>query len=183
VESAKLEAAIMFLLVDIIELLTSPLVAITIIGTATVGVAFLVCRTVLRSRVSLPPNPTVTESPSSIIPPSRQNSDPFDFGSSRERRSSIRRMGGVIEVRLADAQGVTEIGQGLVLDRSMGGLGLEVNGRVEPGTVVSVRPSRTGQRSPWIQMEIVSCEGEGDCWRVGCKFVRTPPWSVMLLFA
>jgi hypothetical protein len=64
----------------------------------------------------------------------------------------------------------------------MGGLGLESDVHLKLGTIVGLRPSRTGQHSPWVQVEIMTCDGEGNTWRVGCRFVRTPPWSVMLLF-
>jgi hypothetical protein len=171
-----------FLLLGTIEVLTEPFVAITIIGTATVGLAFLVGRALFGGRRALPSGRTFAAPPAPPLCPPRESSDPFILGSSGELRSSMRRTGSVIEVRIADALGETELGRGVVVDRSTGGLGLEVNVRLERGSVVSIRPSRAEQRSPWIQIEIMSCEGEENSWRVGCKFVRTPPWSVMLLF-
>jgi len=172
----------MFILVASWEMLMNPFAAIAIIGTATVGLAFILGRLVLPSRTTPPANPADGASPSPLACSPRQTTDPIVLGSSQEHRYSIRRSGSVIEVGLADAEGEIEIGRGFVVGRSMGGLALEVDVRLDPGTVVSVRAGRAEQRSPWIQVEIVSCAGQENSWRVGCKFVRTPPWSTMLLF-
>ena len=172
----------MFGLVGTFEVLMNPLAAITIIGTSMVGLAYMASRLVLRGRTPPATKPAVSASSSPPPCPPRLTTDPFVLGSSQEHRDSIRRSGSVIQVGLADAEGQTEIGRGFVVDRSVSGLGLEVDVRLEPGTIVSVRPGRADLRAPWIQVEVASCTAKENYWRVGCKFVRTPPWSTMLLF-
>jgi hypothetical protein len=108
--------------------------------------------------------------------------DPFVQGSQSERRAAVRREGTMVPIVLADADGGGEPVPGWVVDRSVGGLCLRLNTSVLPGTRVSVRPRDASTMMPWTQVEVKSCRQQDGAWEVGCQFVRTPPWSVLLMF-
>jgi|SRR5208283_1400486 len=108
--------------------------------------------------------------------------DPFLHGATRERRGALRRGGNPVPVLITDANGEAEPLNAWVIDRSTGGLCLSVHEAIATGTVLSVRTSNAPQTVPWIQVEVKNCRPVGSDWELGCKFVRTPPWSVLLLF-
>jgi hypothetical protein len=107
--------------------------------------------------------------------------DPFTQGASREKRVAARRSGTVVKVAVADTS-LKGVEQAWVVDRSTTGLGLCVGEPAETGTKLKVRPWDAGDMSPWIDIVVRNCKREGDSWKIGCQFVRTPPWSVLLLF-
>ena len=41
---------------------------------------------------------------------------------------------------------------------------------------------RPAMYDAWSQMEVRTCRQEGTAWELGCQFVRTPSWNVLLLF-
>jgi hypothetical protein len=108
--------------------------------------------------------------------------DPFELGSVTERRAAIRRQGNPIEVLISDAEATLEPARGWVIDRSMRGLCLLVHEEVGPGTVLSVKPRKAPPATPWVQAEVRTCKQDQAGYELGCQFVRTPPWAVMLLF-
>jgi hypothetical protein len=108
--------------------------------------------------------------------------DPFAHGSLSERRGTFRREGTPIEVLISDAEVTEEPVRGWVLDRSMGGLRLLLDDGVASGLVLALKPRQAPPGTPWVRVEVCSCKKEGDGFEAGCKFVRTPPWSVLLLF-
>lgn len=99
---------------------------------------------------------------------------------SSERRVAVRRGGRPVEVQLA-RDGVPYT-YGMVVDRSVGGLCLNVSRLIEVGAVLSVKPSDATPMVPWTEIEVRSCRQEGEGWQIGCRFVRTPPWSVLMHF-
>jgi hypothetical protein len=105
--------------------------------------------------------------------------DPFDYGSASNKRTSLRRQGNSVKVAVTDANKPHETYQGWVLDRSTGGLRLAVPREVPVGSTLSVR---VNQDLPWVQVEVRRSERQEDYWELGCQFVRTPPWSVLLSF-
>jgi hypothetical protein len=108
--------------------------------------------------------------------------DPFDYGSATERRTAARRGGNPIEALITDAEATAEPVRGWVTDRSMGGLCLLLSEEVGPGTILSVKPRNSPPATPWVQVEVRSCKKDRSGYEVGCMFVRTPPWAVLLLF-
>jgi hypothetical protein len=72
--------------------------------------------------------------------------------------------------------------QGWVVDRSVGGLGLRTEVPLPVGAVFNVRPRSATAIVPWTEVEVKSCRQHAAAWEVGLQFVRTPPWSVLLLF-
>jgi hypothetical protein len=108
--------------------------------------------------------------------------DPFTQGASRERRVALRRGGNPVAILISDAEAHAEPHPGWVVDRSTGGLCLSVPDAVAEGTVLSVRTTNAPTTVPWVQIEVKNCRLVGKEYELGCRFVRTPPWSVMLLF-
>lgn len=108
--------------------------------------------------------------------------DPFVQGTNRERRGALRRGGNPVAILISDADAHTDPTQGWVVDRSTGGLCLSVPQAIPEGTVLSVRTTNAPTTVPWVQLEVKNCRLVGKEYELGCRFVRTPPWSVMLLF-
>ncbi len=48
--------------------------------------------------------------------------------------------------------------------------------------MLSVRAANSSRGTPWIQIEVRSCRETGEDWELGCQFVKTPSWNVLLLF-
>jgi hypothetical protein len=97
-----------------------------------------------------------------------------------DRRVAMRRRGNPVVVHLA--RGTRVFADALVVDRSVGGLCLNAGVMIEPGTVLNVKPSDASGTLPWTEIEVRSCRQDGAEWQIGCQFVRTPPWSVRMLF-
>jgi hypothetical protein len=108
--------------------------------------------------------------------------DPFVFGSAAERRVALRRRGNPKEIMVSDAEVKEAPFQAWVVDRSTGGLCLSLGEEIPVGKVLSVRALNAPDTIPWVQIEVRSCRHEDDGWEAGCQFLKTPSWSVMLLF-
>jgi hypothetical protein len=108
--------------------------------------------------------------------------DPFEQGSVSEKRAAYRRKGNPTEVLVSDAEATLEPVRGWVLDRSVGGLCLLLHEEVAAGTVLSVRPRQAPPGTPWVCVEVRNCKQDRTGYEVRCEFVRTPPFSVQLLF-
>jgi hypothetical protein len=145
----------------------------SLIGIAAAGVALLCGRLLAGRRRRLEPQ----------VKPEREQRDPFVYGSATEKRSALRRRGNPVKVELSDAEATQEPTEAWVVDRSVGGLCLQVDkGPVPVGTILSVRVSGASRGVPWTQVEVRSCREEGKVWELGCQFLKTPAWSVLLLF-
>jgi PilZ domain-containing protein len=110
------------------------------------------------------------------------SADPFTQGRYRERRGAARRGGNPIAVLITDESTEAEPIRGYVLDRSTGGLCLSCDAEIEEGTVLSVRTANAPETAPWVQVEVKNCRKAGKEYEIGCQWLRTPPWSVLLLF-
>jgi hypothetical protein len=109
--------------------------------------------------------------------------DVFMQGATNDRRRALRRGGNPVAVLITDVDCKSEAAFGFVLDRSTGGLCLSVKDEIPEGTVVSVRTTNAPPTVPWVQVEVRNCRKiNSEEYELGCKFVRTPPWSVLLLF-
>ena len=69
-----------------------------------------------------------------------------------------------------------------MLDRSVGGLCVATAKPLAVQTVISVRPASAPNTTPWIAVEVRNCREHDNRWEIGCKFVRTPVWSILLQF-
>jgi hypothetical protein len=83
---------------------------------------------------------------------------------------------------ISDANALIEPYPAMVCDRSLGGICLEVTQAVDENTILSVRAMHADASTPWIQVEVKRCSAKKDHWELGCRFVRTPPYSQLLLF-
>jgi hypothetical protein len=48
--------------------------------------------------------------------------------------------------------------------------------------VLEVRAVNAPAVTPWTEVEVRSCRRTQDGWEAGYKFVRTPPWAILLMF-
>jgi hypothetical protein len=107
--------------------------------------------------------------------------DVFVHGNTSDRRLAPRRKGNSIEVVLTRGPETLAI-NGWVTNRSVGGLCLLLDAAVEEGEVLEVRPRTAPESIPWTKVDIRSCRPLNGDWEVGCRFVHSPPYNVLLLF-
>jgi hypothetical protein len=101
---------------------------------------------------------------------------------SSDQRKSFRRGGNSIGILYKLANNQQEPRQASVVDRSLGGLCLMTHVAVPVGTVLSVRPVSADNIIPWVEVEVCACRPGEDSFEVGCRFVKVPPYSILLLF-
>jgi hypothetical protein len=154
--------------------------AVPAIGLVATGLAFAVGVAVLNRRPGRARRSRGGAGPDAANP--EANPDPFLQGSSSERRVAARRVGNMVAVSVTDGDGQGTPVEGWVADRSVGGLCLRLDSPAGVGSILNVRPRDSSSVVPWTQVEVKSCRQESDGWEIGCQFVRTPPWSVLLLF-
>lgn len=106
-----------------------------------------------------------------------------------DRRSSPRRKKllriQIKEVHVADDVHVDDESEpfpGWVTDRSLGGLRLEVERKIEAGTFLKVHSPYSSDKTPWVEVCVQSVQDMEDCRYLGCSFVRSPTWEVLMQF-
>lgn len=142
------------------------------VGLIAAGVAFIAGRLLL---APAPPTPGWTH-------PLPGASDPFAESAPADRRVAHRRGGNPVEVDLVDPENAQPTVMGYVVDRSVGGLCLDVERPMTIGKELKVKIRSAPASVAPIEVEVKSCRAEGSSWRVGCEFTRTPTFNVMLLF-
>lgn len=153
--------------------------AIPVIGTLVTGLAFLVGRRWLVARPE-PPKENPVEQPPSM--PLMTMTTLMPNQGQRDRRAAPRRKAGSrIEVYITDDTKGPPI-LGWVVDRSIGGLCLNVEEPLSEGMNLYVRPRKAQQTAPWLAIEIRSCRPDGSVWEIGCRFLKPPQWNDLLLF-
>jgi len=148
------------------------------IGGGAIALVLLAGLWMLRRR----PKPELPPAPGAARPKSKVEVDPFLRGSILEKRTALRRAGKPVDVLLSDADHKAEPVPGWVIDRSTGGLAVAVSRDYEIGTVLTVRPLAASEQVPWLQIEVRHCYRLDSDWRLSCKFVRTPPYGIMVMF-
>ncbi len=110
--------------------------------------------------------------------------DPFAQGSPGELRKSFRRGGRPIEVLYALPDNKKNAQMAWVFDRSFGGVGLVTHDAFVADTVLIVRPADAPEMTPWTEVEVRSCRPfrDGQGFELGCKFVKPPPSSILMMF-
>jgi hypothetical protein len=108
--------------------------------------------------------------------------DPFTQGSASEQRKSLRRQGNPTAVHVALDGQKDQPQQAWVMDRSMGGLCLQGSQEYRPGTRLSVLPANAPAMTPWVELEVRTCRELKTGFEVGCQFIKTPNWSILLMF-
>jgi hypothetical protein len=99
----------------------------------------------------------------------------------RDRRLSVPRQGNPVKILISD-ESTAAAKDGLVLDRSRGGLLISRPSPVAEGAVLKVRAVEAPEGSAWIQVQVRNCRPKGDRWLLGCAFTQELPWGVLLLF-
>jgi hypothetical protein len=99
-----------------------------------------------------------------------------------DRRGAIRREGATVRVTLASSTFRNGVSDGVVIDRSTGGLRIAMTAAVAPGTSMQVRAAHAPDTVGFVTVVVRSCRMTGDYYEVGCEFEKTPPWNVLLLF-
>jgi hypothetical protein len=100
----------------------------------------------------------------------------------RDKRRSLRRGGNPVPVVISDTLEPQRLEQGLVLNRSRGGLSLSVLQKVEVGRVLAVRTPDFPDCLASVQLRVRHCKQRGDDWQIGCQFMEELPWSILLMF-
>jgi hypothetical protein len=103
-------------------------------------------------------------------------------GSTGEKRRNPRRPGRSVEVYVAIPGDTQKYCKGVVLNRSVGGLGVLVGDEYQVGSAIAVLPVTASDLTPWVEVEVKSCRRNGDDWELGLQFIKMPPYSTMLLF-
>lgn len=98
-----------------------------------------------------------------------------------ERRATSRRRQSMVHV-FDEAKTSTDPYRGFVVDRSLGGLCLAVPHEVQEETILRVRPVSAPASTPWVLVQVRNRRSKGGIWELGCEFLRTPSWEVLLLF-
>jgi hypothetical protein len=112
----------------------------------------------------------------------RPESDPFICGSKNEMRQAFRRTGNPIPVHVIDQDKQTAPMNGYVVNRSVGGLGLQMEFPIDVQTVLSVRPANAPHIAPWVEVVVKNCRKGPRGYDIGCQFVKVPPWPVLMMF-
>lgn len=99
-----------------------------------------------------------------------------------DRRGSVRREGAPVRVTVASTTFRNGVSDGIVIDRSTGGLRIAMTAAVAPGTSLQVRAAHAPDTVGFVTVLVRSCRMTGDYYEVGCEFEKTPPWNVLLLF-
>jgi hypothetical protein len=99
----------------------------------------------------------------------------------RERRTSLRRRKQQT-VLIIDPARSEDPQRGWLVDRSLGGLGLMVDHPVDEGTLLRVRATNAPARLPWVELHVKNCRAGENVYELGCQFVRTPSWEVLMTF-
>jgi hypothetical protein len=94
------------------------------------------------------------------------------------RRASVSR----VTVLIREVEPPQEPQPGLILDRSLGGLGLEVSQEMAVGRHLQFRLPSWAPTAPWVTAEVRYCQRHGMAWRVGCRFLDASAWEVLNLF-
>jgi len=109
--------------------------------------------------------------------------DPFTAGSHSEQRKSYRRQGNPTGVFIALPDQKDKPMEGWVLDRSMGGICLQANSEFAPDTQLAVLPMNAPTMTPWVDIQVKTCRPlDDEGYELGCQFIKTPAWSILLMF-
>jgi len=151
---------------------------VPVMGTVAAFVTFLAGRNLLHRSSAGPDAPGKTPG---CIPGSPLN-DPFVEPPPSERRHATRRAGNAVDVELLDPDGNLPAVCGWVVNRSLGGLCLEVETAVAVGAIRAVRVRKAPSQGQPLEVEVKSCRPAGPAWQLGCTFCKSPSFNTLLMF-
>jgi hypothetical protein len=126
------------------------------------------------------PSPAPPPAPAA---PAEQETDEMRLNwEKKDNRRAPRRAGRICEVFIALPGETENPAQGLILKRSVGGLGVLVGNEYTPGMVLGVLPAEATKSTPWVEVEVKSCRKNGEDWELGVQFLKVPPYATLLLF-
>jgi hypothetical protein len=99
-----------------------------------------------------------------------------------ERRAHRRARVMTLEILVREVGSAQKPHTGLVLDRSLGGLGIELPEAVAVGQNLQFRLRKWDKKANWVTAEVRYCRRKGEAWRVGCQFLDVSAWEVMNIF-
>ena len=109
--------------------------------------------------------------------------DPFTQGPQSDRRLSPRRAGQSIKVTVQLINDQKTEFEAFVMDRSMGGVRLLLDRQIATNQMLNIRSTDAPQTVTWVQVQVRRVTQMPDkSYEVGCQFMRTPPWAVLLTF-
>ena len=97
-----------------------------------------------------------------------------DLKATKEKRMAPRRKTNLHSVLITNGDSKAPPFEGLVVDRSAGGLRLMVKRPVAEGSLLSIRPARAPMSSPWIKVEVRHSTTDNGSTNLGCRFVLRP---------
>jgi PilZ domain len=112
----------------------------------------------------------------------RPSTGGFENASFGDRRNALRREGQPVLVHLTSPAFHGATRDGLVLDRSTGGLRIRIDAAIAPGTAIQILAANAPDTTPWVTAIVRNCKPADRHFEVGCEFETTPPWNVLLLF-
>jgi hypothetical protein len=112
----------------------------------------------------------------------RPGSDPFVNGSTNEHRKSFRRKGNPVEILVIDQSIQAAAVKGYVVNRSVGGICVQMDSPMEINAELTVRATNAPHIAPWVEVVVTNCRKAEVGYHIGCQFVRTPPWPVLMTF-
>lgn len=98
-----------------------------------------------------------------------------------DRRASPRRKK-LLRILVTNAMSTEEPFPGWIVDRSIGGLCLSVDHEIEQGTILRVRRPNAPANVPWVDIRVQSIRRQDDTFDLGCEFLRTPTWEILIQF-
>lgn len=103
-------------------------------------------------------------------------------GSYRGETKSLHRTGGSVNVLIATAERPDSPVNSWVLERSINAMTLVAQEPFEAGTLAKVRPLNASAEIPWVDINVNECTQLGTEWRIACRFVKVPPYNILMLF-
>jgi hypothetical protein len=85
------------------------------------------------------------------------------------------------KVYISDAEAASEPVTGLVAHCSVSNISLRVADAVDEGTILTFRPIDLTVAQGWASVEVKKADRDGRYWKLGCRFIRTPPWVTRFL--
>jgi hypothetical protein len=108
--------------------------------------------------------------------------DAFRYGMGMARRKSVRLSGNQIPVHVSPDGTLESAWEGWILDRSQGGLRLQVPEPIPIGVVLHVRCLTGSEGLPWAEMQVKHTHEKDQAWEIGCQFLNDPPREVLQSF-
>jgi hypothetical protein len=100
----------------------------------------------------------------------------------REKRRAHRRKGRTTEILIADKDFRNPKWRGYVIDRSALGLRLFSERPADVDDQLNVQVMRPANDMPWIEVAVIHCKPLHDGFELGCKFIHSPSWNLLLTF-